>query len=138
MRTIGAVGETKAESEAILLEHDVQTAPPRRAGVPPDQGVDHPSEEVERRLDLRNGRALVLGRPSGCVDIDDALHAREIAPGKWEVGVHIADVGHFIKAGTAIDEEAAARATTVYLVNTRIDMVPKRLGRGPLLAAPAR
>ena len=44
------------------------------------------------------------------------------------MGVHIADVGHFIKAGTAIDIEAAARATTVYLVNTRIDMVPKRLG----------
>lgn len=48
--------------------------------------------------------------------------------GRYQVGVHIADVGHFIKAGTAIDREAASRATTVYLVNRRIDMVPKRLG----------
>ena len=131
VRTIGAVGETKAESEAILLEHDVQTAPfsAQVQACLPTKGWTIPPEEVERRLDLRNGRALVCSvDPPGCVDIDDALHAREIAPGKWEVGVHIADVGHFIKAGTAIDIEAAARATTVYLVNTRIDMVPKRLG----------
>jgi len=71
--------------------------------------------------------------PPGCVDIDDALHAKELPPApdgskRFEVGVHIADVGHFIKAGTPIDLEAAARGTTVYLVNKRIDMVPKRLG----------
>ena len=64
--TIGAVGETKAESEAILLEHDVQTAP-FSAGQAclPTKGWTIPPEEVDRRLDLRNGRALVLGRPSG-------------------------------------------------------------------------
>ena len=106
-----------------------QTAPFSAQACLPTKGWTIPPEEVERRLDLRNGRALVCSvDPPGCVDIDDALHAREIAPGKWEVGVHIADVGHFIKAGTAIDIEAAARATTVYLVTTRIDMVPKRLG----------
>lgn len=61
--------------------------------------------------------------PPGCTDIDDALHCRPLHDGTLEVGVHIADVSHFIRPGTAIDIEAASRATTVYLVNKRIDMV---------------
>jgi exosome complex exonuclease DIS3/RRP44 len=136
VRTIGKVGDTNAESEAILLEHEVNTAPfsAQVQSCLPAKGWQIPAEEAARRLDLRNGRALVCSvDPPGCVDIDDALHARELpredgAPKRFEVGVHIADVGHFIKAGTPIDIEAAARGTTVYLVNKRIDMVPKRLG----------
>lgn len=62
--------------------------------------------------------------PPGCTDIDDALHCRDLPNGNLEVGVHIADVSHFIRPGTAIDKEAALRATTVYLVDKRIDMVP--------------
>lgn len=65
--------------------------------------------------------------PPGCTDIDDALHCRPIDNNKFEVGVHIADVSHFIRPGTALDKEAASRATTVYLVNNRIDMVPELL-----------
>ena len=145
VRTIGNVGDTAAESEAILLEHEVNTAPfsAQVQSCLPEKGWKIPDEEVAKRLDMRNGRALVCSvDPPGCVDIDDALHARELpsnevsaavlsnAGGRklFEVGVHIADVGHFIKAGTPIDIEAAARGTTVYLVNKRIDMVPKRLG----------
>ena len=96
----------------------------------PVKGWTIPADEIARRVDLReDGHTLVCSvDPPGCVDIDDALHARTLpsaqdgAP-RYEVGVHIADVGHFIKAGTPIDAEAAARATTVYLVNRRIDMV---------------
>lgn len=68
--------------------------------------------------------------PPGCTDIDDALHARPLegatADGlkKYNVGVHIADVTHFVRPNTALDKEAAARSTTVYLVDKRIDMVP--------------
>ena len=102
----------------------------------PVKGWTIPADEIERRLDLRDdGHTLVCSvDPPGCVDIDDALHARALpsaqdgAP-RYEVGVHIADVGHFIKAGTPIDAEAAARATTVYLVNRRIDMVSARMPR---------
>lgn len=65
--------------------------------------------------------------PPGCTDIDDALHSRKLANGNIEVGVHIADVTHFIRPGTALDKEAASRATTVYLVDKRIDMVPELL-----------
>lgn len=65
--------------------------------------------------------------PPGCTDIDDALHSRLLPNGNIEVGVHIADVSHFIRPGTALDKEAASRATTVYLVDKRIDMVPELL-----------
>jgi len=137
VRTLGVVGDTNAESEAILMEHEVNTAPfsAQVQSCLPVKGWTIPADEIARRLDLReDGHTLVCSvDPPGCVDIDDALHARALpsaqdgAP-RYEVGVHIADVGHFIKAGTPIDAEAAARATTVYLVNRRIDMVPKRLG----------
>jgi exosome complex exonuclease DIS3/RRP44 len=136
VKSIGKVGDTEAESAAILLEHEVNTEPfsAQIQACLPAKGWQIPEAEIARRLDLRNGRALVCSvDPPGCVDIDDALHAQEIEPApdgskRYEVGVHIADVGHFIKAGTPIDAEAAARGTTVYLVNKRIDMVPKRLG----------
>lgn len=61
------------------------------------------------------------------MDIDDVLHSVVIEPGKYEVGVHIADVDYFVEEGSALDEEAAKRATTCYLVDSRIEMLPKRL-----------
>jgi len=131
VRTLGDVGDRGAESEAILHEHEVNTAPfsPQVQACLPEKGWQIPEEEIAKRLDLRNGGALVCSvDPPGCVDIDDALHAKLLPNGNFEVGVHIADVGHFIKAGSAIDAEAAERGTTVYLVDRRIDMVPKRLG----------
>lgn len=65
--------------------------------------------------------------PPGCTDIDDALHIRELPNGNFEVGVHIADVSHFVQEDTAIDREARSRGNTVYLVNRRIDMLPSEL-----------
>lgn len=78
------------------------------------------------RTDLRHVDICSVD-PPGCTDIDDALHCRQLDNGNVEVGVHIADVSHFIRPGTALDHEAAARATTVYLVDMRIDMVPELL-----------
>lgn len=57
--------------------------------------------------------------PPGCTDIDDALHCRRLSNGNFDVGVHIADVSHFIRPGNALDKEAASRATTVYLVGNK-------------------
>jgi len=65
--------------------------------------------------------------PEGCTDIDDALHCVDLGNGRFEVGVHIADVTHFVRPGTAIDLEAANRGTTVYLCRQRIDMLPELL-----------
>lgn len=80
-------------------------------------------QDVAQRTDLRHIDVCSVD-PPGCTDIDDALHCRELENGNVEVGVHIADVTHFIRPGTALDNEAALRATTVYLVDKRIDMVP--------------
>jgi exosome complex exonuclease DIS3/RRP44 len=66
-------------------------------------------------------------RLSGCTDIDDALHCVELADGRFEVGVHIADVTHFLRPGTAMDDEATERCTSVYLCGRRIDMLPDLL-----------
>ena len=62
--------------------------------------------------------------PPGCKDIDDALHCITLPNGNYQVGVHIADVTHFVKAGSEIDREAARRCTTVYMVDRRTDMLP--------------
>lgn len=78
------------------------------------------------RQDLRD-YSICSVDPPGCTDIDDALHCRSLEGDILEIGVHIADVSHFIRPGNALDLEAASRATTVYLVGNRIDMVPELL-----------
>jgi exosome complex exonuclease DIS3/RRP44 len=73
------------------------------------------------REDFRSLNVMSVD-PPGCKDIDDALHVRVLDNGNWEFGVHIADVTSFVEYGSAIDLEARARGTTVYLVQRRIDM----------------
>lgn len=73
-------------------------------------------QDEKQRVNLRDVPICSVD-PPGCTDIDDALHARHLPNGNIEVGVHIADVSHFIRPGTAIDKEAADRGTTVYLVD---------------------
>lgn len=82
--------------------------------------------EVKKRLDLRD-LCIVSVDPLGCRDIDDALHFRTLSNGNFEVGVHIADVTHFLSEATAMDDEAAKRSTSVYLVDRRINMLPQLL-----------
>ena len=84
---------------------------------------DYKIELEEGRLDLRHLPVLSID-PPGCKDIDDALHCTILPNGNYQVGVHIADVTHYVKAGTAIDLEAANRSTSTYLVNKRLDMLP--------------
>ena len=82
-----------------------------------------PDTEREKRTDFRHLNICSVD-PPGCTDIDDALHSRLLPNGNIEVGVHIADVTYFIRPGSECDKEAAKRATSVYLTNKRIDMVP--------------
>jgi exosome complex exonuclease DIS3/RRP44 len=83
----------------------------------PSEGANWqiPPEEAAKRLDLRHIPVCSVD-PPGCKDIDDALHCRELPNGNYEVGVHIADVTHFVKPGSEIDREAGRRCTTVYLI----------------------
>jgi len=78
---------------------------------------------MAKRWDLRHLDVCSVD-PIGCKDIDDALHCITLPNGNYEVGVHIADVTHFVKAGAEIDREAARRCTTVYMVDRRTDMLP--------------
>lgn len=83
--------------------------------------------DLKNRTDFRHLDVCSID-PPGCTDIDDALHAKLLPNGNYEVGVHIADVSHFVKSENAMDSEAARRGTTVYMVDKRIDMLPPLLG----------
>ncbi|OTA79170.1 hypothetical protein M434DRAFT_402104 [Hypoxylon sp. CO27-5] len=135
VRSLGELESKAAETEALLLEYDVQYRPfPKTVldCLPPEghdwrvpTSTDDPG--WKDREDLR-GLLICSIDPPGCQDIDDALHARPLPNGNFEVGVHIADVSHFVKPSNAMDNEASIRGTTVYLVDKRIDMLPMLLG----------
>ncbi|KAL9587306.1 MAG: hypothetical protein Q9212_000353 [Teloschistes hypoglaucus] len=135
VRSLGGLETKEAETEALLLEHDVQYRPFPKSVLDclPQQGHDWrvPSDLSDHgwvgRKDLRD-KLICSIDPVGCQDIDDALHARPLPNGNLEVGVHIADVSHFVKPNNAMDMEASVRGTTVYLVDKRIDMLPMLLG----------
>lgn len=135
VRSLGELESKAAETEALLLEYDVQYRPFPKTVLDclPREGHDWkvPGSTDDPgwkdREDLR-GLLICSIDPIGCQDIDDALHARQLPNGNFEVGVHIADVSHFVKPNNAMDTEASIRGTTVYLVDKRIDMLPMLLG----------
>ncbi|ORX46323.1 RNB-domain-containing protein [Hesseltinella vesiculosa] len=133
VKVLGSSGDRETETEVLLLEHDVpyQEFSKRVLADLPSEGDDWVVTDQhvhhEKRLDLRD-RNICSIDPPGCTDIDDALHVKELDNGHFEVGVHIADVTYFVKPGQAMDEEAAGRGTSVYLVDKRIDMLPSLLG----------
>ncbi|KAK3301112.1 uncharacterized protein B0H64DRAFT_334754 [Chaetomium fimeti] len=135
VRSLGEVETKAAETEALLLEYDVQYRPFPKTVLDclPKEGHDWKVPESledpgwKDREDLR-GLLICSIDPVGCQDIDDALHSRPLPNGNTEVGVHIADVSHFVKPNNAMDAEASIRGTTVYMVDKRIDMLPMLLG----------
>ncbi|KAI9221724.1 hypothetical protein BC828DRAFT_380287 [Blastocladiella britannica] len=131
VKLLGPSLDKETETEVILLEHGVPYEP-FSAAVLKDLPAEGEAwlcspEELARRRDLRHLPVCSID-PPGCTDIDDALHVRKLPNGNFEVGVHIADVTHFVQPKTAMDTEAAKRGTTVYLVDKRIDMLPALLG----------
>uniref|UniRef100_A0A3B4V0U7 Protein DIS3 homolog n=1 Tax=Seriola dumerili TaxID=41447 RepID=A0A3B4V0U7_SERDU len=128
VRSLGSAGEKGTEEEVLLLEHDVPHQAFSQAVLSflPKMPWAITPEDMMKREDLRHLTVCSVD-PPGCTDIDDALHCRELENGNLEVGVHIADVSHFIRPGNALDKEAASRGTTVYLCGKRIDMVPELL-----------
>ena len=126
VKTLGVAGTKDTETEVLLQEFRIPCEPfPAKvlACLPP---ADYKIELEPGRADLRHIPVLSID-PPGCKDIDDALHCTELPNGNWQVGVHIADVTHYVEAGTAIDLEAANRSTSTYLVNKRLDMLPSLL-----------
>jgi exosome complex exonuclease DIS3/RRP44 len=135
VRSLGELESKGAETEALLLEYDVQYRPFPKTVLDclPSEGHDWkvPADVNDigwkGRMDLRDLLICSID-PPGCCDIDDALHAQALPNGNYHVGVHIADVSHFVKPNNAMDKEASMRGTTVYLVDKRIDMLPMLLG----------
>ncbi|XP_075708446.1 exosome complex exonuclease RRP44 [Rhinoderma darwinii] len=128
VKNLGSAGDKETETEVLLLEHDVPHQPFSQTVLSflPKMPWFITPEDMRNRMDLRHLNVCSVD-PPGCTDIDDALHCRELENGNLEVGVHIADVSHFIRPGNALDQEAAIRGTTVYLCEKRIDMVPELL-----------
>ncbi|CAN1316738.1 Exosome complex exonuclease RRP44 homolog A [Linum perenne] len=130
VRSIGEIGDRDTETEVVLIENDIDARPFSAqilACLPPlPWSVSAEDLANPIRTDLRHLRVFSVD-PPGCRDIDDALHCMVLPNGNFGVGVHIADVTNFVHPGTPLDDEATQRGTSVYLVERRIDMLPKPL-----------
>ncbi len=127
---LGQKGENTAEMHAILAEFGLPYRYPQaveKAADKIDAGIT--PEEVARREDFRHVTTFTID-PQDAKDFDDALSIRRLSNGNYEVGVHIADVTHYVRPGSIIDKEAQSRATSVYLVDRTIPMLPEHLSNG--------
>uniref|UniRef100_A0A0R3RSF8 DIS3-like exonuclease 2 n=1 Tax=Elaeophora elaphi TaxID=1147741 RepID=A0A0R3RSF8_9BILA len=139
-KSLGMAGDVEAETEGLLLANDVDTREFSQAALsslPITEAVEWKIDEKEfkYRKDFRDETVFTID-PSTARDLDDALHIKPISdcdgvgnPG-WEVGVHIADVSHFVQFGTELDQWAFSRGTSVYLVHKVIPMLPQILCEG--------
>ena len=127
MDILGRAGENNTEMHAILAEFGLPYSYPKNVEAAADKIPDEiPAEEIARREDFRAVTTFTID-PKDAKDFDDALSIRSLGNGLWEVGVHIADVTYYVKEGTVINKEAERRATSVYLVDRTIPMLPERL-----------
>ncbi len=127
IKILGKAGENEAEIHSIMAEFDLPfefredvTEAAKRIS------EKIPEKEIKKRKDLRKVTTFTID-PADAKDFDDALSLRTLENGNIEVGVHIADVSHYVKPGTILDKEAIHRATSVYLVDRTIPMLPENL-----------
>lgn len=127
---LGRDGENNAEMHAILAEFGLPYVYPA--------GVDRAAQKIEagitpeviaQREDMRDVTTFTID-PRDAKDFDDALSLRRLPNGNYEVGVHIADVTHYVQPGSTLDKEASSRATSVYLVDRVVPMLPEHLSNG--------
>ncbi len=130
VEVLGSTGDNETEMHAILAEFNLPYAFPKdveEEAASLDAGIT--PEEVAKRRDLRDILTFTID-PADAKDFDDAISYRVLPNGNYEIGVHIADVSHYIIDGTRLDEEAQARATSVYLVDRVVPMLPEALCNG--------
>jgi ribonuclease R len=124
---LGKTGENEAEIHSIMAEFELPFRFPEnviRESEKITEGITH--EEVKKRWDFREILTFTID-PEDAKDFDDAISFRILENGRYEIGVHIADVTHYVQSGTALDEDAFDRATSVYLVDRTVPMLPERL-----------
>ncbi|XP_024596359.1 DIS3-like exonuclease 2 isoform X4 [Neophocaena asiaeorientalis asiaeorientalis] len=128
-KSLGQAGEIEPETEGILTEYGVDFSDFSSEVLeclPQDLPWTIPPEEFSKRRDLRKDCVFTID-PSTARDLDDALSCKPVADGNFEVGVHIADVSYFVPEGSSLDKVAAERATSVYLVQKVVPMLPRLL-----------
>ena len=127
---LGKPGENNAEMHAILAEYGLPYKYPEaieKSAAKITSGIT--GEEVGKRIDMRGITTFTID-PKDAKDFDDALSIRKLKNGNYEVGVHIADVTHYVRPESALDREAKKRATSVYLVDRVVPMLPEHLSNG--------
>ena len=124
---LGKSGENDTEMNAILAEYGLPYVYPAAVEEAANRlSNEITAEEIAKRADFRNITTFTID-PVDAKDFDDALSIRSAGEGLWEVGVHIADVSHYVTEGSIIDKEAFKRATSIYLVDRTIPMLPEHL-----------
>ena len=129
VKRLGQPGDNNVEMQSILAEYDFPLDFPKEAEKEAEKIVPPVEKDLEGRKDFRKVTTFTID-PADAKDFDDALSFRRMRNGNYEVGVHIADVSHYVKPGTAIDREAYERGTSVYLVDRTIPMLPEKLCNG--------
>ncbi len=130
LEVIGRPGEHHTEMHAIIAEFGFQVKfPPEVEKEAEKIPVDISQQEIDKRKDFRKILTFTID-PEDAKDFDDAISIREMEKDVWEIGVHIADVSHYIPIGGILDEEALKRATSVYLVDRTVPMLPEKLSNG--------
>ena len=127
VEVLGRAGENNTEMHAILAEYEL----PYRFDPEIEQAAEDidgriTAKEIAQRRDFRNVTTFTVD-PADAKDFDDALSVRKVGEGIWEIGVHIADVTHYVRPHSVIDDEAVERGTSVYLVDRTVPMLPERL-----------
>lgn len=124
---LGETGDNDVEMNAILAQYGLPYKYPKRVEDAAEKiSAEITEEDYKEREDFRDVTTFTID-PKDAKDFDDALSIRQLGKDLWEVGVHIADVSHYVTEGSIIDKEAQKRATSVYLVDRTIPMLPERL-----------
>ncbi len=127
VKVLGAAGNPDVELESIAAQFNLRKdfpSPVNREAESIDEAI--PADEIASRLDLRN-EVIVTIDPEDARDFDDAVSLKQISDDLLELGVHIADVSHYVREGSALDAEAYSRGTSVYLTSGVIPMLPHKL-----------
>ena len=129
-KLLGWPGENDVEMNSILSEYGFPLSFPGRVEEESQKIPEIiPAEEIKKRKDFRNTTTFTID-PADAKDFDDALSIKKLENGNWEIGVHIADVSHYVRPTTQLDKEAYGRGTSVYLVDRVIPMLPEKLSNG--------
>lgn len=124
---LGRPDETSTEMHAILLDYNLPSKFPEEVEKEAlELDVEIHEAEIAKRRDMRSVPTLTID-PKDAKDFDDALSIQKLESGNWEIGVHIADVTHYVRPGTLLEQEAYNRATSVYLVDRVVPMLPENL-----------